>query len=349
MALHYLETGTTDPCYNLAFEQFVLETHTEGDWLILWQNANTVVVGLNQNTAEEVNREFVEKNGIRVVRRMTGGGAVYHDLGNLNYSFISDVGDKETLSIRRFAEPVCRALRAMGVQAEISGRNDIVIGGRKVSGCAQRIYKERILHHGTLLFSSDREMIAGALNADPSKFRSKSAKSVRSRVGNIRDFLPETIDVHAFWRRMLYELSQRGMTQEHLTEEELKTIACLADEKYRSWEWNHADVQAGRIEDVVFYGDYLAATDQKPLLQALRGQLFERSGCAAILDRFCLQDMFGEISKEEILTGHHKVIILLYLNKVVNRIIIIILMAHLKEEVILIHMGLLEIVKWEEI
>ncbi len=188
----------------------------------------------------------------------------------------------------------------------------------------QRIYKERILHHGTLLFSSDREMIAGALNADPSKFRSKSAKSVRSRVGNIRDFLPETIDVHAFWRRMLYELSQRGMTQEHLTEEELKTIACLADEKYRSWEWNwgkcpqysysnkkrfpggtvevHADVQAGRIEDVVFYGDYLAATDQKPLLQALRGQLFERSGCAAILDRFCLQDMFGEISKEEILS-----------------------------------------------
>ena len=324
MALHYLETGTTDPCYNLAFEQFVLETHTEGDWLILWQNANTVVVGLNQNTAEEVNREFVEKNGIRVVRRMTGGGAVYHDLGNLNYSFISDVGDKETLSIRRFAEPVCRALRAMGVQAEISGRNDIVIGGRKVSGCAQRIYKERILHHGTLLFSSDREMIAGALNADPSKFRSKSAKSVRSRVGNIRDFLPETIDVHAFWRRMLYELSQRGMTQEHLTEEELKTIACLADEKYRSWEWNwgkcpqysysnkkrfpggtvevHADVQAGRIEDVVFYGDYLAATDQEPLLQALRGQLFERSRCAAILDRFCLQDMFGEISKEEILS-----------------------------------------------
>ena len=324
MALHYLETGTTDPCYNLAFEQFVLETHTEGDWLILWQNANTVVVGLNQNTAEEVNREFVEKNGIRVVRRMTGGGAVYHDLGNLNYSFISDVGDKETLSIRRFAEPVCRALRAMGVKAEISGRNDIVIEGRKVSGCAQRIYKKRILHHGTLLFSSDREMISGALNADPSKFRSKSAKSVRSRVGNIRDFLPETIDVHAFWRRMLYELSQRGMTQEHLTEEELKTIACLADEKYRSWEWNwgkcpqysysnkkrfpggtvevHADVQAGRIEDVVFYGDYLAATDQKPLLQALRGQLFERSGCAAILDRFCLQDMFGEISKEEILS-----------------------------------------------
>ncbi len=324
MTLHYLETGSTDPYYNLAFEQFVLESRTEGDWLILWQNANTVVVGLNQNTAEEVNREFVDKNKIRVVRRMTGGGAVYHDLGNINYSFISDVGDAETLSISRFAEPVCQVLRAMGVQAEISGRNDIVIEGRKVSGCAQRIYKKRILHHGTLLFSSDREMIAGALHADPSKFESKSAKSVRSRVGNIRDFLPEAIDIHAFWRRMLDGLSQSGMIREQLTGEELETVAHLADEKYRSWEWNWgkcphysyvnkkrfpggtievcADIEAGKIKDLIFFGDYLATTDQGPLLSALRGEAFERNGCAVILDRFPLSDMFGEIGRDEILS-----------------------------------------------
>ena len=324
MALHYLETGTTDPCYNLAFEQFVLETRREGDWLILWQNADTVVVGLNQNTAEEVNREFVEEHGIRVVRRMTGGGAVYHDLGNLNYSFISDVGDAETLSIRRFAEPVCQALRAMGVQAEISGRNDIVIEGKKVSGCAQRIVKNRILHHGTLLFSSDRERIAGALNADPAKFESKSAKSVRSRVGNIKDFLPESVDLHAFRDRLLDELSRGGMSREQLTEEERGEVARLAKEKYASWEWNwgksphygysnkkrfpggtievRADIEAGRVNDLIFFGDYMATTDDGPLLHALCGQEFRREVFAEILDQFDLSRMFGEISKEEILS-----------------------------------------------
>lgn len=324
MALHYLETGTTDPSYNLAFEQYVLESHTEGDWLILWQNADTVVVGLNQNTAEEINREFVEENGIRVVRRMTGGGAVYHDLGNLNYSFISNVEDAETLSIRHFAEPVCQALRALGVQAEISGRNDIVIEGRKVSGCAQRIHKNRILHHGTLLFSSDRDRIAGALNADPAKFESKSAKSVRSRIGNIRDFLPETIEIHEFWKRMLDELGKDGMQREQLTEEELQEISLLADEKYRTWEWNwgksphysysskkrfpggtievRADIEAGTVKDLVFFGDYMATMDDHLLLNMLRGQIFRKNVFADVLNRFELSAMFGEISREEILS-----------------------------------------------
>ena len=122
---------------------------------------------------------------------MTGGGAVYHDLGNLNYSFIEDVGNAEELTIGRFTEPVCRALASLGVQASTSGRNDILVDGKKISGVAQRIAGGRILHHGTLLFDSDPAMIAGALRVDPAKFTSKSAKSVRSRVGNLRDFLPE--------------------------------------------------------------------------------------------------------------------------------------------------------------
>ena len=137
MPVHYLETGSVDPCFNLALEEFVLEHRRQGDWLLLWQNANTVVIGLNQNAAEEVNTSFAAEHGVTVVRRMTGGGAVYHDLGNLNYSFISDVGDAQTLSIRRFSEPVCRALAAMGVHAEIGGRNDILVEGKKVSGVAQ--------------------------------------------------------------------------------------------------------------------------------------------------------------------------------------------------------------------
>ena len=148
MPVNYIETGSTNPCFNLAFEEYILKNRREGDWLMLWQNANTVVVGLNQNTAEEINAAFVREHNITVVRRTTGGGAVYHDLGNLNYSFITDLGDAASMSIEQFSRPVCRALAAMGVRAEVSGRNDIMVGGKKVSGVALRIYKDRILHHG---------------------------------------------------------------------------------------------------------------------------------------------------------------------------------------------------------
>ena len=160
----YLETGSQNPYYNLAFEEFVLTHRVEGDYLILWQNDNTIVIGQNQNAEEEINRSFVEAHQIHVVRRSTGGGAVYHDLGNLNYSFITDAGE-DKLTFKRFTGPIVEALK-----------------GRKVSGTAQRIFKNRVLHHGTLLFDSNPSLVAGALQVDPSKFQSKSSKSVRSRI-----------------------------------------------------------------------------------------------------------------------------------------------------------------------
>ena len=323
MPIHYLETGSVDPCYNLAIEQIVLENRREGDWLLLWQNANTVVIGLNQNTAEEVDPAFVEAHGITVVRRMTGGGAVYHDLGNLNYSFITDIGNAEELSIRRFTEPVCRALAAMGVEAETSGRNDITVDGKKVSGVAQRIAGGRILHHGTLLFDSDPSMIAGALRADPAKFQSKSAKSVRSRVGMLRDYLPAGTDLRAFWDRILQELAPEGIVRESLTEAELKQARALAEEKYRSWDWTwgrspdyevrrrgrfpggtldvRMNVHQGSITDLVFYGDFMATASQDELAAALRGVRVERAELDAALSRFDLSPVFGGITKAEVL------------------------------------------------
>ena len=323
MPIHYLETGSVDPCYNLAVEQVVLENRHEGDWLLLWQNANTVVIGLNQNTAEEVDPAFVEAHGITVVRRMTGGGAVYHDLGNLNYSFITDTGDAESLSIRRFTEPVCRALAAMGVEAETSGRNDITVDGRKVSGVAQRISGGRILHHGTLLFDSDPAMIAGALRADPAKFQSKSAKSVRSRVGMLRDYFPPGTDLRTFWDGILRELAPEGIVRESLTDEELAQAHTLADEKYRSWDWTwgrspdyevrrrgrfpggtlevRMNVHRGVITDLVFYGDFMATASQEDLTAALRGVRVERAELGAALSRFDLAPVFGGITKAEVL------------------------------------------------
>lgn len=323
MPIHYLETDSTDPCYNLAVEQYVLENRRDGDWLMLWQNANTVVVGLNQNTAEEINADFVREHGVTVVRRMTGGGAVYHDLGNINYSFITDLGAPEELTIARFTEPVCRALESMGVRAETSGRNDITVDGRKVSGVAQRIVRGRILHHGTLLFDSDPAMVAGALNADPGKFTSKSAKSVRSRIGNIRSCLPVDMGMEEFRSRLLRELAADGAVRCSLTEAELAEARRIADEKYRTWDWTYGrSPQYGftnkrrwdggtlcvqytaansRITDAAFRGDFMALTDNAPAVDALRGAALTREAVKSALERLDLAPMFGAITLENIL------------------------------------------------
>ena len=209
-----------------------------GEYLLLWQNDNTIVIGQNQNAEGEINRAFVEAHQIHVVRRTTGGGAVYHDLGNLNYSFITDVGDAERLTMERFTRPIVEALQGLGLQAEASGRNDILVEGRKVSGTAQRLLRGRFLYHGTLLFDANPGMVSGALNVDPAKFESKSAKSVRSRIGNIREFLKTDMDMPAFWSYLKKTLAGSGLVEDHLTDEELAAVDELKRTKYDTWEWN---------------------------------------------------------------------------------------------------------------
>ena len=319
----YLETHSQDPFYNLAFEEVVLRSRRQGNYLILWQNDRTVVIGQNQNAEAEINRSFVEANDIRVVRRMTGGGAVYHDLGNLNYSFITDAGDAEKLTMDGFTRPVVEALQGLGLQAEASGRNDILVEGRKVSGTAQRLMGGRILHHGTLLFDSDVETVAGALRVDPSKFQSKSSKSVRSRVGNIRPCLPRDMDLDAFWTYLKTALAGSGFSEEELTPAELAEVETLRSEKYATWEWNFGrspqfdltnkrrfsggglevglHVEKGLITNIAFYGDFLAVSPLEPLTEALRGCPLRREDVQAVLDRFPLQAMFGSITAQEIL------------------------------------------------
>ena len=320
----YMETGSTDPTYNLAFEEYVLTHRREGEYLLLWQNDNTIVVGRNQNTAQEIDPAFVEQHHIRVVRRGTGGGAVYHDMGNLNYSFITDVGDAERLTMERFTRPIVAALQGLGLQAEASGRNDILVEGRKVSGTAQRLVNGRILHHGTLLFDSRPEMIAGALRADPAKFTSKGAKSVRSRIGNIRDFLPVDMTLEAFWTYLKETLSGDGLVQSALTEEELAAVRKLQTEKYATWDWNYGcsprfdmvnrnyfaggrlevgvSVEKGKITAIRFYGDFLSVTDTTPLCRALEGVAYREDAVEAVLAQQPLAEMFGGITQPEILS-----------------------------------------------
>lgn len=319
----YLETHSVDPAYNLAFEEYVLTHCKEQDYLILWQNDRTVVVGQNQNAEVEIHRAFIEEHDIRVVRRTTGGGAVYHDLGNLNYSFITDVENSETLTMDRFTLPVVNALRHMGLQAEASGRNDILVAGHKVSGTAQRVIGGRILHHGTLLFHTDPAMIASALHVDPDKFRSRAAKSVRSRVGNIADYLPEPMDINEFWQRLRQELLGSTLCQGNLPDGAQDDIAALKTGKYDTWEWTFgrspqynmvkkgcweggileicATVENGHIADISFYGDFLSTRPLDALCDALIGCSFRCAAISDVLQRFRLSDFFGSITGRQIL------------------------------------------------
>jgi len=320
----YMESDSYDPYFNLAFEEYVLTHYMDGDYLLLWQNDNTIVVGLNQNTEAEINRDFVEEHKIKVVRRMTGGGAVYHDLGNLNYSFITDKGENAADHMKRFTDPVVDALKGLGMDAEASGRNDILIGERKVSGTAQHIYKDRILHHGTLLFRTDPDLVAGALNADPEKFKSKSTRSVRSRIGNISDCLEREMDIGEFRVYLRRKLcGAADVTQRKLSAAEYEEIKKLQTEKYETWEWNYGRspeftinnkhrwpggtlevrtaISKGVIDDICFYGDFLAVSQMDEVIGALKGCRFDRGSAAAVLKDFDMQLYFGGISMNEIL------------------------------------------------
>ena len=321
---YYMETGSTDPAYNLAFEEYVLLNKKEGDFLLLWQNANAVIIGRNQNTEEEIDRDFIETHGVKVVRRITGGGAVYHDLGNLNYSFITDCGEYGQAAMAAFPEPVVGALRGLSLNAEAKGRNDIVVDGCKVSGTAQRVQGGRILFHGTLLFDSDPEMVAGALRVDPDKFRSKSTKSVRGRVGNIRDFLTEKMSLPEVWNYLKEDLLQGEFEEKFLGEEELRGVNKLKEEKYDTWDWNFGVSRpfdrnvkklcpggilktgvtvdrGGVISAVSFRGDFMSRREVAGIEQALSGCRYEREAIRQRLEGFTLEEYFGTITQDEIL------------------------------------------------
>ncbi len=199
--MKYIKLKTTDPYYNLAVEEYLFRHSTE-DIFMLWQNAPTVVLGKNQNAYAEVDIEYAKANGIRLCRRVTGGGAVYHDLGNVNYTFITSTEQAKALDYAHFTRPILDALASLGVEATLSGRNDLECGGRKFSGNAQCAANGRILHHGTLLFDTDTDVMARVLKADAEKLAYRAVKSHQSRVVNLAPLLKEKISAAEFIGRL---------------------------------------------------------------------------------------------------------------------------------------------------
>lgn len=323
--MKYILSNSFNPYFNLALEEYIFKTvGMEEDFIILWQNENTIVIGRHQNTIEEINSDFVRENNINVVRRITGGGAVYHDLGNLNFSFITGYDKNNMIDYKKYTIPVINALKKLGVNAELSGRNDLTIDGKKFSGNAQSMNKGRILHHGTLLFDSNLDIIGKVLNVQLDKIQSKGIKSVRSRVTNIKDYLRENTDVNGFKKLLLKNLFENNDLEEYcLSENDLIAIAKLKEDKYDTWEWNYGkspkfnfknskrftngkleillNVNGGIISDCKIYGDFLALCGVDELEEKLRGTRYEKSAVELILNSVNLIQYFGNISLAEIL------------------------------------------------
>ena len=301
-----------EPYFNMAAEQFLLDT-VDSPCAMLWRNDKAVVIGKNQNAEEQLDLGFCRKNGITPVRRLTGGGAVFHDRGNINFTFITP-DDTKKLDFTAFSAPIISALTRLGVSCRLSGRNDIVAdtadGERKISGEAQCVYEangvKKVLHHGTLLFSADLSLLAGALRADPEKMRSKGVRSVVSRVANISGLIDEKLDADGFLTYLENILSEElGAVVRGFTDDEKEKIRRLADEKYSTEEWLFGrfgrsgeikrrrfpfgtveaalTVEDGRLADVRFSGDFFGAGDITGLSEKLKGVPLEESALESAL------------------------------------------------------------------
>lgn len=316
----------TDPALNLALEEHVMRNvRTEDDILLFYINKPSIIIGRNQNTLEEINQEYVEAHHLQVVRRLSGGGAVYHDLGNLNFSFIARSDPENVHNFKKFTEPVICVLREMGVPAELGGRNDILVDGRKISGNAQYIAGNRLVSHGTLLFNSDLSGVAGALNVKESKFASKSIKSIRSRVVNISDFLVNPPDILDFRAQLLHGIFEGKEEQAAypLQADDWQAAHALADERYRRWEWNYGqspefnvqkiqrfpmgevdariNVQHGLIRSVKFFGDFFGQEDAAGLEHKLTGVRYMPGDLAEVLATVDISQYFSGVSLEDFL------------------------------------------------
>ncbi|WP_332648585.1 lipoate--protein ligase [Lysinibacillus sp. 54212] len=319
--------GITDPRINLAIEEYVLKNMDieKDDYLLFYINQPSIIIGKNQNTIEEINTDYVEDNGVIVVRRLSGGGAVYHDLGNLNFSFLTKDDGNSFHNYKKFTQPVVDALAKLGVNAELSGRNDILAEGRKVSGNAQYATRGRMFSHGTLMFDTEIDAVVSALKVKKDKIESKGIKSVRSRVANIAEFLTEPMTVEQFRMEILKSIfgGEEEIQYYELTEQDWENIHKLSKERYQQWDWNYGksprfniqkthrfpsgsidirlEVNRGKIEEAKIFGDFFGVGEVAEVEELLGGCKYDRSAIAEVLQSIDISKYFGGVTKEEFL------------------------------------------------
>ena len=314
----------TNPYFNLAMEEYLLKNFNE-DMFILWRNEPSIIIGKNQNTISEINLDYVKEHNIPVVRRQSGGGAVFHDLGNINFTFIAS--NNNFSDFKRFTLPIIELLRSLNINAEFSGRNDLLIDGKKFSGNAQYHYKNKVMHHGTLLFSSEISDMSNALKAKPIKFEGKGVKSVKSRVTNISEHLSESMNILQFKDLLMDYLEKTNNDNKYyqLTDYDINEINNLVSQKYNTWDWNfgnspkfslynelkypsgniefNLNVDKGIIKDIKFFGDFFGKYDVSFIEESLIGTKYEENSIKNVLSNIDVNNYFLGIDLDTLVFG----------------------------------------------
>lgn len=326
--MYYIVDDSTDPQWNLAAEEYLFKNFKQSIFR-LWRNEPSIIIGLHQNAFAEINLDYVKNNNIPVIRRLSGGGAVFHDLGNVNFTFIDNkIASESTADMfGRFTKPIIAALNSLGIEASLKGRNDLVIEDKKFSGNAVAVYKERILQHGTLLYSASMANLSEALANRPEHFKGKAVQSNRARVTNISDHLSNAMTVEEFvtyMEKFVTDSLSSKYVRYHYTSQDLSQIAKLTMEKYSKDSWNYGsspkygyskntrfdwgvlelymEVQKEIIEEIRFYGSYFFVKETSLLEKKLQGCTNTLEAIRERVKKINLSDYFSNITEEEFIS-----------------------------------------------
>jgi len=314
----------TNLSFNMAAELYLME-HFDEDIFMLWRASPSVLIGKNQNTYQEIHLDYVKENNIDVVRRKSGGGTVFCDLGNTNFAFISS-DTKAFSDFSRFTTPIIQVLNNLQVPAEFSGRNDLTIEGKKFSGNAQYKNKNRLLHHGTLLFDADLSQLSKSLHPHKLKLQSKGISSVKSRVTNISNYLKSPLNIIEF-RQMINEhihKTVKGASYYTFNYEDIKEINKIKEKIFDDWEWNYGNspkfsgnntkkfpggtvtisfnVKKALITACQFTGDFFSKKDVKDIEKELINCPYDYDSIHQLLNQIDIKDYFSSISAEDLST-----------------------------------------------
>lgn len=316
---------STDPYFNIATDEYIFKNLKE-DCFMLWRNDNAIIVGKHQNTLAEINVDYVKERGIKVVRRLSGGGAVYHDLGNLNFTFTRTGENTEMVDFERYTLPIIEVLQNLGVDAKFEGRNDLTIEGKKFSGNAEHVFKNKVLHHGTILYSSEMKDVSGALKINPLKYKDRAVKSIPKRVTNVSNHLKEPLALDDFTQKIMDHVlaSFDDAKMYEFTEEDIAAIAKIRDEKYATWEWNYGNsptydfqqgirtsggtiemnlnVKKGLITEAKIFGDFFGTKDVEDIEKALVGTKHDVDIVNEKLSQFNIDSYFHKMTLDDIMS-----------------------------------------------